>query len=1148
MRAIRLGRLQPLWLLATVVFLVAAVVAIVLATRSSGADHGRALALYGLHHREGAEKQGETEAGSRKGAEEGEVAGRGREREEGERDVREAAAEIDGEKGGEGERHGARTPWAEQVANRAYPRNYVDDRIARRVHRAFERVPARAPRSAFRSQNQFENAIAAAPDHWTELGPVTPNVAGEASQFFDPVTQEGPATQESGRLTAVAVDPACAPGDCRTWVTAAGGGVWRTNDALADKPSWEPRSDDLPTTAFGSIYYDAPHGTLYAGSGEPNGSGDSEAGLGLFKSTDDGDSWTLVPGSAAAATNRSIGSIAVAPGDGNTIYIGVDLARHGSSSVNGGRRTPPNAPPLGLYKSTDGGTTFARLEDLSAKTPANPTDPAAGTGADWFQGGVNRVEIDPNDPTKIYAAVFGYGLWRSDNSGATWSQIYHTFNQTNFDDEENPGDTTGDRTEFDLVDLGATTRAFLGDGSDDLGESRAFRNDAAGAIVGSPTGAYDNAGWIELSSEDEGSNGFAAFNFCQGQCGYDMFVVSPPGKPDEVWLGGSMNYDELPAYAGSPPRSNGRAVIRSTDASGPDADAVEWQDMTLEQASDDAWDPEAGLHPDQHGVAFSSDGGTAFVASDGGLARVDVAAPEDHSASCDQRRYVYEEEGDPEPLNADDLSLCQMLLAAIPSDVKPLNDGLRTIQFQSLSFKPGDPGGELMGGTQDNGTWSFKGSPAWFESVGGDGGQSGFNAANPTVRFHNYFDATPEVNFHGDDPKSWLNIYDPLQESAEARSFYTPFITDPKVAGRLFTGLEHVWRAENNGGNEADLTPQCLSQALDLERSPCGNWEPIGENLATAFGASRSGQFVVATERAPSDTGTLWAATRTGRVLVSGNADAAAGAVRFQRLDDDDADTPPRFVSGIAVDATNPNHAIVSYSGYDAYTPAKPGHVFDVKYDPAKRTSEWTDLTFDLGDQPVTDVVRTQNGDVYASTDFGVLRLANGATGWQQAAADMPKTPVFGLTLDDCGGYVYAATHGRGAFALTVPKGTGGACAAQPEPTATPSPTATATPTPAPTPDKTKPKLTLSKVKAVRRPKRSTLKGRATDAGGISRVVIRWGDGKRTTRRKLSPTGRFTARHRYRKAKLWKIRVTATDKAGNSRTKTIRARVRKRRS
>ena len=40
-----------------------------------------------------------------------------------------------------------------------------------------------------------------------------------------------------------------------------------------------------------------------------------------------------------------------------------------------------------------------------------------------------------------------------------------------------------------------------------------------------------------------------------------------------------MNYDELPAYAGLPPRSNGRAVIRSTNANGTAATTT-WQDMT----------------------------------------------------------------------------------------------------------------------------------------------------------------------------------------------------------------------------------------------------------------------------------------------------------------------------------------------------------------------------------------------------------------------------------------------------------------------------------------------------------------------------------------------------------------------------------------
>src|SRR4051812_18559321 len=593
--------------------------------------------------------------------------------------------EIEGREGGEGDREGARTPSAEQVANRAYPRAYVDDRRALKVRRAFNGVPSRAPRSAFRTKSAFRTAEAVSPVAWSSLGPKTPNVAGEASQFFDPDTLRGPATQESGRVTALAIDPACHAGDCKLWVAAAGGGIWRTGDALAAKPDWIAPPGDLPTNAFGSLYYNAGHQTLYAGSGEPNGSGDPEAGLGRFKSTDFGARWTIVPGSRAVAINRSVGAIAVAPTDPSTIYIGTALARHGSASVNGGRRTPPGAPPLGVYKSTNGGATFTRLTDLSQKTPANPTPPGEGTGSDWFQGGINKLELDPNDHNSVYAAVLGYGVWRSSNGGTDWTQVFHTVNQNDFSDPENPvGDAFGDRTEFDLVAIGSKTRAYLGDASDDFALDddpatplpQVFRSDDVAAIPGDAGGKFGNSGWVELSNKTNGTNGFLAYGWCQnGQCGYDSFVVSPPGKPDEVWLGGSMNYDELPASAAAPPRSNGRAVIRSTNAGAAPAD-VTWRDMTAVLGSDAAWDVTAGLHPDQHAVVFA--GSQAFVGSDGGVARVDTSAPVNRSASCDERPFDDEA----------DLVDCQRLLSGIPNAIRPVNDGLDDIQFQSLSFNP----------------------------------------------------------------------------------------------------------------------------------------------------------------------------------------------------------------------------------------------------------------------------------------------------------------------------------------------------------------------------------------------------------------------------------------------------------------------------
>jgi hypothetical protein len=928
---------------------------------------------------------------------------------------------------GEADRGGADNPASEQVDNRAYPRSYVDDKRALKGRHAFDAKPKKLHRSDFKTTaayNRYRATLSVASGAWQAIGPVNTNVPGEAGQFFDLLTQTGPSTSESGRVTALAIDPNCgkasAPSGapCRLWVAAAGGGIWRTNDALAATPAWIAPPDDLPTNSFGSLIIDpndATGNTLYAGSGEPNGSGDSEAGLGLFKSTNGGLTWTVVAGSQAVATNRSIGSIAVRPGQPNTIVIGTAVARHGSSSVNGGRRTPPNAPALGVYVSTNGGTTFTLSTDLQGKTPPNPAP--ASSGVDWFQGGITRLQYDPNSSTTIYAGVLGYGVWRSTDGGTTWRQVFATMN---------PADTFGDRTEIDLVNLGAgKTRAYLGDSSDDLGVATVWRTDDAAAIAGSATAGYNNAGWTELSNAQNGTNGFLAYGYCQnGQCGYDDFVTSPAsqlgvtGHVNELWLGGSMNYDELPAYAGLPPRSNGRGVIRSVNA-GATASNVTWADMTATLGDGPAYGFTKGIHPDQHAVVFNpADPGIAFVGSDGGVVRIDVRNPRDASAACATRHYP---EDSNTPMAADDLTDCQRVLNGIPTSIEPINNGLNTIQFQSLSASPADAG-SLLGGTQDNGTFSYTGSDTWLESVGGDGGQSGTDLANPTTRYHNYYDATPEVNFHGTDPKEWLAIYDPLQTSKEQRSFYVPFVADPAVGGRALIGMEHIWRTDDHGGDPEFLEEHC--NALHRDAGPCGDWEPMGNNLtAGSVINDRGGNYVVAIARTPSDTNTIWAGTRVGRLWVSKDANAAnPNNVHFFRIDT--AATPGRFVSGIAIDPRDPNHAWISFSGYGAYTPGTTQHVIEARFHTRSHTATFTNRSYDIGDQPVTGIAfDSDSGDVYAATDFGVLRLPAGATAWQQAGTGLPRVSVYGITLAESGDtrVLYAATHGRGAYALSLP-------------------------------------------------------------------------------------------------------------------------------
>src|SRR5207248_4029777 len=180
--------------------------------------------------------------------------------------------------------------------------------------------------------------------------------------------------------------------NCRVLVGAAGGGIWTADNALASSPNWHASSNGIPSNAIGSIAFDpndSTGATLYVGTGEPNGSGDSEAGVGLFKSTNSGNSWTVVPGSAAIATGRSIGAVAIDPADANHIFIGTAVARHGSSSVNGGRFTPPGEPQVGLYESFDGGATFFRVFSKASDIP----DGSTVNGADFFRGGVSHIEL-----------------------------------------------------------------------------------------------------------------------------------------------------------------------------------------------------------------------------------------------------------------------------------------------------------------------------------------------------------------------------------------------------------------------------------------------------------------------------------------------------------------------------------------------------------------------------------------------------------------------------------------------------------------------------------------------------------------------------------------------------------------------------------
>ncbi len=929
----------------------------------------------------------------------------------------------------------------EQYQDQSYPAPYTPLQLTKNAQRAWVKIKARGVGTGKNT-----------PGSWTLAGPSTAN-------FPNVLTFSGASYTTSGRITALAVDPSCGQSKCRVWAAAAGGGIWRTDNALSGSgTNWTFISGTFATNAIGTLTYDAATNTLYAGTGEPNASADSEAGFGIYKSTDGGTTWTHLAANASvpagsgvdcdavfgtppgtfgvqhapaysgpAFDGRSISSIVV---HGNTVYVASARGVRGVSSVlsGGAISLAPGLPPYGLWKSTDGGANFTLLnyQDVCL----NPTLPGfAGIVQASFGStrGVNEVELDPgyNGTTNqtLYAAAFPQnnaiplntkgGVWRSTDDGASWTQIKTALNAAQ----------NTDRASFDVTPIaGGFTRMYVGIGNASVAaanQARLYRTDDAVNAT--------NASFTDLTALQQASSApNQTLNYCGdpavgAQCWYDNVVYTPPGKPDVVYLGGSYNYSQYGH------RNNGRAFLRSTDAGATFTDMT-WDATTNPTPIGSCCQPNPiapnGMHPDSHAIVELPGTNSAIFGSDGGLVR-SSGAFSNISSQCSDRG-----------LTGTNLATCQQLLSAVPSYLYSLNKGLSTVQFQSLSVAPDNPK-HLQGGTQDNGTFETLGSAVtWPQIIYGDGGQSGFSATNSSLRFNSFSSNFSDVNFQNGDPTKWVIATGPIAASGEGSQFYAPVTADPNPAnaGTIFQGSQSVWRTQDWAGNQAYLEANCPEFTTSGANPACGDFVRIGPLGATNLTASasdyrgtdRAGGNVAAIERAPSDTGTLWVATTTGRVFVSQNADAPAGSVTFTRIDSLDATSPGRFVSGIYVDPSNPNHAWISYSGYSSLTPSTPGHVFSVTFNPTGPSAIWTNLDGSgpgaFPDFPATDVAYDQpTGDLYVSNDWGVLRLPSGSSNWVVAGSGLPNVEVAGLTIMPGARKLYAATHGRSAWALTLP-------------------------------------------------------------------------------------------------------------------------------
>lgn len=218
------------------------------------------------------------------------------------------------------------------------------------LRKAKEHIEKMKQVQAERSQNREDQIQEAgiARDSWTWLGPG--NIGG--------------------RIRTIAIQPGNAN---NMFVGSVSGGIWRTGNAGA---TWFPVNDFMANLAVTTIVINpADNNIMYAGTGEGFGNGDALQGGGIFRSGDQGVTWTQL-----ATTNNGnfnfVNRIAVSP-DGATLLA---------------------ATNVGIWRSTD-------------------------SGANWFLRTFNQaldVDFHPTDSTRAVVGELGNAIF-STNGGQTWS-------------------------------------------------------------------------------------------------------------------------------------------------------------------------------------------------------------------------------------------------------------------------------------------------------------------------------------------------------------------------------------------------------------------------------------------------------------------------------------------------------------------------------------------------------------------------------------------------------------------------------------------------------------------------------------------------------------------------------------------------------
>lgn len=684
---------------------------------------------------------------------------------------------------------------------------------------------------------------------------------------------------------------------------------------------------------------------------------------GVWRSTNAGTTWKPIWDSM---DSLSIGAVTIGPD--HSVWVGTGEANTNSDSYQG----------VGVYRSTDGGTSFFRVGgsellshqvfslrydgvrylyaatsqglyrhrvttaagawELVLKPDPNPTDSPYATSF------ITDVAIKPGSNGQNVLAVLG---WRG---GSSYNGFYLS----------TTGGAAGSFTKIapsgiDNTDIGRTTLAYAADGSVLYAviQSPSQLNSGADSVL---KGVYKSANgdpngpWTLIADSAKlGASGSALQNLPGYHVGiqawYNQFLTVDPTNPQRVFLGLEEVFET----------QNGGTTWAT--------DNPYWNyGLTCPNACPPA------THPDQHAVALSSDG-QLVIGNDGGVYSRPLTTRPGYGHWID------------------------------------LNDTLYTLQYYDAAAANSSKGLTYWGGLQDNGTTVLNpGASTNIEPAGGDGGYVLVNPTNGKQAVGEYTNLAMYSTQDGGHSFTTISPacgYNPAANCDPAARFTAPFQADIHDPNHWVAGGNKVWVTTAGFGTTCDS-------------NGC-SWKPVH-----GFGRDSSGGYNAATAVAVSGVN-IYAAWvggggNPGPAFASG-IDTNYGGT-WHRISS--PVLPNRYIAGLTVDPANPAHVFAVYNGYSRrWIPGGgTGTVFESK----DGGTTWANISGNLPDAP-GDALAVVNGRLVLATDVGVFMAQMSAPKSWAKVSGLPNTSYNSIRPVPGTNAVVLGSHGRGVWQVTVPRG-----------------------------------------------------------------------------------------------------------------------------